>query len=79
MVRNVQRPEKIPEKVIRLAVQGDEVAMNRILSHYNSYMEALASQTRQDEWGMFHSTQDPYLKRLLETQLMTAILKFQFK
>ena len=73
------RSEKIPERIIRLAIQGDEAAICRILQYYDGYMVELARQTTEDEWGIVNSREDPYLKRLLETQLMTAILKFQFK
>ena len=51
----------------------------RQLQYYDGYMAELARQTTEDEWGIVNSREDPYLKRLLETQLMTAILKFKIK
>lgn len=80
MIRvDLRKSEKIPERIIRLAVQGDEAAICRVLRYYDGYMTELARQTRTDEWGILRSQEDPYLKRLLETQLMTAILKFKIK
>ncbi|MCU7378953.1 helix-turn-helix domain-containing protein [Clostridiales Family XIII bacterium ASD5510] len=67
----------VSAELINLAVSGDEIAINKILEHYSGYIDRLSKQDVQDEFGNLRFIGDPYLKRLLETQLIVAILKFK--
>lgn len=63
--------------VIVLAVQGDVMAMNQILKHFEHYMIKLSQKTLFDEFGNFYIHVEPEIKRALETKLIMAVLNFE--
>ncbi|NBI62788.1 helix-turn-helix domain-containing protein [Clostridiales bacterium] len=51
--------------------------MNAVLEHYERYIDKLATKQARDVFGNVEFMVDPYLKRVLETQLIISILKFK--
>lgn len=67
----------LPFPIIVLAVQGDVMAMNQILKHFEHYMIKLSQKTLFDEFGNPYIYVEPEIKRTLETKLIMAILNFE--
>lgn len=67
----------LPFPIIVLAVQGDVMAMNQILKHFEQYMIKLSQKTLFDEFGNPYIHVEPEIKRTLETKLIMAVLNFE--
>jgi hypothetical protein len=67
----------LPFPIIVLAVQGDVMAMNQILKHFEHYMIKLSQKTLFDEFGNPYIHVEPEIKRTLETKLIMAVLNFE--
>ncbi|MGX7198759.1 helix-turn-helix domain-containing protein [Enterococcus nangangensis] len=67
----------LPFPIIVLAVQGDVIAMNQILKHFEHYMIKLSQKTLFDEFGNPYIHVESEIKRALETKLIMAILNFE--
>lgn len=68
--------KKLPFSIILLAIQGDVIAVNHVLKHFETYIIKLSQKTLYDEFGTPHIHVEPEIKRTLETKLIMAILKF---
>ena len=66
----------VPYAVMAQAVNGDVVAMDYILKHFEGYMISLCQKTLVDEMGNAYHHIDLELKRRLETKLIISILNF---
>jgi len=66
-----------PFKTIVAATQGDVIAINAILRHYDGYICSLSTRPMYDEQGRVHMVVNPDMRRHLETKLITRILKFR--
>ena len=62
----------LPFHIIEAASEGDVVAINMVLKHYE-----LATRKFIDEYGQVHYCVDETLRRRLETKLITKILEFK--
>jgi hypothetical protein len=67
----------LPFPIIVLAVQGDIMAMNQILKHFEHYMIKLSQKTLFDEFGNPYIHVEPEIKRVLDTKLIMAVLNFE--
>ena len=67
----------LPFPIVVLAVQGDVIAMNQILKHFEHYLNRLSQKTLFDELGNPYVYVEPEIKRALETKLIVAILSFE--
>lgn len=67
----------LPFPIIVLAVQGDVMAINQILKHFEHYMIKLSQKTLFDEFGNPYIHVEPEIKRGLETKLIMAVLNFE--
>ncbi len=63
--------------MIKRAVQGDPVALNKIVDHYDAYITKLATKRFYSDDGAVCYVIDEHKKRRLETKLLTAILKYK--
>lgn len=68
--------EVLPFTVVLLAVNGDINAINLILNHFEHYIIRLSQKTLFDEYGNPYIHVEEETKRMLETKLITAILRF---
>ena len=73
------REEKnlLPFHIIKAASEGDVMAINAVLKHYEGYIITLSTRKMYDEGGRFHYCIDETLRRRLETKLITKILEFK--
>ena len=67
----------LPFHIIEAASEGDVVAINVVLKHYEGYIASLSTRKLYDECGQPHYCVDEILRRRLETKLITKILQFE--
>lgn len=67
----------LPYPVIVSASQGDALAMNIVLCHYEPYIARLAMRTSYDEYGNPHTSVDDDMRTRLESKLIEKILDFK--
>lgn len=65
--------EPLPDSVIDAAFAGDTEAMERVLLHYDSYINKLCTRTLYDAGGQPHVCVDEYMKRRLQIRLIHTI------
>ena len=71
---------KMPEfEVIQAAIEGDAEAINQILSYFQPFIKSECRREYKDEFGRIHYVTDEYMKRRLETKLITKILNFEIR
>lgn len=71
---------KMPEfGVIQAAIEGDAEAINQILSYFQPFIKSECRREYKDEFGRIHYVTDEYMKRRLETKLITKILDFKIR
>lgn len=63
--------------VIRSAPDGDEIAIEKILNHYNAYISKACLRPFYDECGNMQLVVDMELKGRIRTAITKAILKFE--
>lgn len=64
----------IPMSVIYEAMNGDEIAMGAVVSHYRGYIRFLSRRPRRDALGFEHLYVDEDMQRRLESKLVFAIV-----
>lgn len=64
----------LPMSVIRAAIEGDCEAIERVLRHYDDYMNRLCTRTLYDKKGVPYVGVDSYTKRCMEIRLIQAIV-----
>lgn len=69
----------LPFHIIVAASEGDVVAINQVLAHYEGYIAVLSTRELIDEYGQSHYCVDETLRRRLETKLITKILQFKIR
>ena len=67
----------LPYPVIVSASQGDIMAMDIVLNHYEPYIARLSMRTVYDDNGYPHTRVDEDMRSRLETKLISSILEFQ--
>ena len=77
----MERIRKCPRfSTICSAVDGDEIAMEKILNHYNAYISKACLRPCYDEYGNMRIVVDMEFKRAgCETAIMKAILNFELE
>lgn len=76
----MERIQKCPRfSIISSAVDGDEVAMKKILNHYNAYISKACLRPCSDEYGNIHIVVDMDLKGRIRTAIMKTILDFDLE
>jgi len=67
----------IPYAVIICAVQGDPIAMDQVISHYNPYITYLSRRNVRDEGGFFIKMPNPEIEARLTSRLVRAVVCFK--
>ncbi len=71
---------EMPEfETIQAAIEGDVEAINQILSYFQPFINSECKREYKDEFGRIHYVTDEYMKRRLETKLITKILNFEIR
>ena len=75
-----KKHREMPEfEIIQAAIEGDAEAINQILSYFQSYINSECKRKYEDEFERIHYVTDEYMKRRLETKLITKILDFEIR
>ena len=71
------RHSLIPYATIQAASQGDAVAINTVLRHYEGYIARLSLRPMRDTCGCTRLRVDEFMRRRLEIKLITGIMSFR--
>ena len=69
--KNSEEKNLLPFHIIKAASEGDVMAINTVLKHYEGYIITLSTRKMYDEGGRLHFCVDETLRRRLETKLIT--------
>ena len=64
----------LPDFVIDAACAGNAEAVERVLQHYDGYINKLCTRTLYDDCGQLHVCVDEYMKHRLENKLIYSVL-----
>jgi len=64
----------IPMSMIYQAMNGDEVAISAVISHYRGYIRFLSRRACKDTLGFEHLYVDEDMQRRLESKLIYAVI-----
>ena len=64
----------IPMSMIYQAMNGDEVAISAVISHYRGYIRFLSRRVCKDTLGFEHLYVDEDMQRRLESKLIYAVI-----
>lgn len=71
---------ELPEfETIQSAIEGDVEAINQILSYFQPFIQSECKREYRDEFGRVHYVTDEYMKRRMETKLITKVLDFKIR
>lgn len=68
-----------PFSTIRLAADSNELAVEKILKHYDTYISKASLRPFYDEYDNMHIVVDMELKGRIKTALIKAILGFEVR
>ena len=75
-----KKRREMPEfETIQAAIKGDAEAINHILSYFQPFINSECKRKYEDEFGRINYVPDEYMKRRLETKLITKILNFEIR
>lgn len=77
MRKSEKRRNLLPFHTIKAASEGDMIAVNVVLKHYENYIISLSIRRLFGEFGNSHYCVDETLRRWLETKLIAKILDFK--
>lgn len=66
-------------ETIQAAIEGDAEAINQVLSYFQPFINSECKREYKDEFGRIHYVTDEYMKRRMETKLITKILDFKIQ
>lgn len=66
-------------EVIQAAIEGDAEAINQILAYFQPFINNECKREFKDEFGRVYYVVDEYMKRRMETKLITKILDFEIR
>lgn len=66
-------------EIIEAAIQGDTEAINYIVYYFQPFINQKAKRKCEDEYGRTYYVTDEYMKRRMETKLITKILDFKIQ
>lgn len=78
-MKNKEKNPPIPYEIIVKAVNSDVDSINEILGYFEGYINYLSTRKMYDEYGHPHFKVDEYMKRRLETKLITEIVCMKAK
>lgn len=68
-----------PYTIIAAATAGNEMAIGKVLNHYDAYISKASLRPLYDEYGNIYLAVDMELKGRIRTALMKMIMKFEMK
>ncbi|MDY3017013.1 MAG: helix-turn-helix domain-containing protein [Blautia sp.] len=75
-----KRHREPPEfETIQSAIEGDVEAINQIIIYFQPFIQSECKREYRDEFERVHYVTDEYMRRRLETKLITKILDFRIQ
>ena len=74
--KNSEEKNLLPFHIIKAASEGDVMAINAVLKHYEGYIATLCTRTLKDDAGNTYSYVDEEMKNRLQVRLITRTLAF---
>ncbi|MFV0466850.1 MAG: helix-turn-helix domain-containing protein [Lachnospiraceae bacterium] len=65
--------------IIEAAISGDADSINQIVSFFQPFIKSKCKRKLKVEFGRTHYEIDEYMKRRMETKLITKILDFEIE
>lgn len=65
--------------IVQAAIQGDADSINQVVSYFQPYINAKSRRKFINELGLAEHVTDEYMKRRVETKLITKILDFKIR
>lgn len=78
-MRSKKHREPPEFETIQAAIKGDAEAINQIISYFQPFIDSECKRKYRDEFGIEHYAADEYMKRRMETKLITKILDFKIR
>lgn len=78
-MRSKKYREPIEFEIIQAAIQGDVGSINQIIAYFQPYINVRCKRKFKDEFGHEQYVTDEYMRRRLETKLITKILDFKIQ
>ena len=78
-MRSKKHREPPEFETIQAAIEGDAEAINQVLSYFQPFINSECKREYKDEFGRVHYVADEYMKRRMETKLITKILDFKIR
>ena len=78
-MRSKKHREPPEFETIQAAIEGDAEAINQVLSYFQPFINSECKREYKDEFGIVHYVADEYMKRRMETKLITKILDFKIR
>lgn len=69
--------ELLPFTTIQRAMEGDPVAVHKVMDHYENYILKLSTRKMKDEFGNDRYCVDEELRSRLESKLLETIVEFK--
>lgn len=66
-------------EMMQAAIQGDVDSINQVVSYFQPYINARSRRKFINEFGLTEHVTDEYMKRRVETKLITKILDFKIQ
>ena len=66
-------------ETVQAAIQGDVDSINQIIAYFQPYINARSRRKFINEFGVAEFVTDEYMKRRVETKLITKILGFKIR
>lgn len=77
--KHKEHKEPIKFEMIQAAMQGDVDSINHIISYFQPFIHARCTREFINEFGQKQYAVDEYMKRRMETKLITKILDFKIQ
>ena len=71
--------EPVAFETVRAAIQGDVDSINQLIAYFQPYINARSRRKFINEFGVTEFVTDEYMKRRVETKLITKILDFKIQ
>jgi len=78
-MQNRKRKDPVEFQVIEAAIAGDAAAINKVIDYFQPYINSRCRRKYIDEAGRVRYGIDEYMKRRMETKLITKILDFKIQ
>ena len=78
-MENKRHKEPPGFEAIEAAISGDADSINQVISYFQPFIESKCRRKFKDEFGRIYYEVDEYMKRRMETKLITKILDFEIK